>query len=158
MAGGEGLSLHEAAHQLGVHYMTAYRYVRTGRLHATKQGAQWRVQREDLDAMDRREAATPTRGRIADYPRRLQERLLAGDEAGAWAVVEAALAAGTDPVGAHVTIIGPALAGIGEQWEAGTVGIGGEHQATAVAYRIISRLGVACRTASKALIRLGKSF
>ena len=33
------VTLHEAAERLGVHYMTAYRYVRTGRLPAERDGA-----------------------------------------------------------------------------------------------------------------------
>ena len=39
----EPISLQEAASRLGVHYMTAYRYVRTGRLPARRDGAQWFV-------------------------------------------------------------------------------------------------------------------
>ena len=38
------LTLQEAADLLGVHYMTAYRYVRTGRLPGTRVGAHWQVQ------------------------------------------------------------------------------------------------------------------
>jgi excisionase family DNA binding protein len=37
------LTLHEAADLLGVHYMTAYRYVRLGLLHASKAGVSWRA-------------------------------------------------------------------------------------------------------------------
>src|SRR6056297_2092647 len=37
------ISLQDAADELGVHYMTAYRYVRTGRLEAEKAGAVWQV-------------------------------------------------------------------------------------------------------------------
>ena len=40
----ETITLTEAAERLGVHYMTAYRYVRTGRLPATKVGSEWRVE------------------------------------------------------------------------------------------------------------------
>ena len=42
------LGLQEAADRLGVHYMTAYRYVRTGRLPATRIGSQWWVDPGDL--------------------------------------------------------------------------------------------------------------
>jgi excisionase family DNA binding protein len=45
----EPISLQEAASRLGVHYMTAYRYVRTGRLPARRDGAQWLVDPHDLD-------------------------------------------------------------------------------------------------------------
>ena len=44
------LTLHEAAEVLGVHYMTAYRYVRLGLLDAEKVRGTWRVERADLDA------------------------------------------------------------------------------------------------------------
>jgi excisionase family DNA binding protein len=37
------ITLTEAAELLGVHYMTAYKYVRTGRLAATKVGGGWRI-------------------------------------------------------------------------------------------------------------------
>ena len=40
---GELLTLTEVAERLGVHYMTAYRYLRTGRLDGTKHGTEWRV-------------------------------------------------------------------------------------------------------------------
>ena len=37
------MTLQEVADSLGVHYMTAYRYVRQGRLPATRLGAEWRI-------------------------------------------------------------------------------------------------------------------
>ena len=39
------LTLHEAAEELGVHYMSAYRYVRLGLLDAAKRGGVWKVER-----------------------------------------------------------------------------------------------------------------
>src|SRR6478736_4594242 len=44
----DGLNLKEVAAALGVHYMTAYRYVRTGRLDAEKVGTAWVVRPEAL--------------------------------------------------------------------------------------------------------------
>src|SRR3990170_3863777 len=46
----ETLSLRECADRLGVHYMTAYKYVRHGRLAATKVGPEWRGLSGDLEA------------------------------------------------------------------------------------------------------------
>ena len=43
---GELIELREAAERLGVHYMTAYRHVRTGRLPAVQRGGRWYM---DLD-------------------------------------------------------------------------------------------------------------
>jgi len=44
----EGLiGLRDAAEELDVHYMTAYRYVRTGRIAAEKQGGRWWIRKAD---------------------------------------------------------------------------------------------------------------
>jgi len=148
------LGLHEAAAQLGVHYMTVYRYVRTGMLDATQEGGQWRVTPTALASLrtDRRKAGT-RRGRRAagthgatDSRRvtRLTDRMLAGDPTGAWEVVEAALAAGTAPTAAYTDLLTPALRRIGDRWEQGVTSIGEEHRATAVAWRIVGRLGAQC--------------
>ena len=48
------LGLQEVADRLGVHYMTAYRYVRTGRLPATRIGAQWWVDPQRPSSRGRR--------------------------------------------------------------------------------------------------------
>lgn len=134
------LSLKDCAERLGVHYMTAYRYVRLGRLPATKVGAEWRVLPSDLEALLADAAAPATRSAV-DWSARLEDRLMAGDEGGSWAVVEAGLASGLDPIGLHVDILSPALARIGAGWRAGEVSIAEEHRATAVATKIVGRLG-----------------
>ena len=65
----ETLSLHEAAEALGVHYMTAYRYVRLGVLPAHREGRSWRVRRVDLDTLG--EETPPAQMRKpADWDRR----------------------------------------------------------------------------------------
>jgi excisionase family DNA binding protein len=136
------ITLGEAAERLGVHYMTAYRYVRTGRLPATRDGVQWMV-----DPRDVAEMAAPARprrargGARAARPTALAARMVAGDEAGAWSVVEAALASGTDPADVHLDILVPALETIGDSWESGTLSVADEHRATTVAQRLIGRLG-----------------
>ena len=90
----ETITLSQAAERLGVHYMTAYRYVRTGRLPASKDGSEWRVAVADVETMlsgrsrRRRRRWTPSGGpghgrrRRRDYHVRLETRLLVGDEAG----------------------------------------------------------------------------
>jgi len=143
------ISLHEAAEQLGVHYMTAYRYVRTGRLDAVKAGAVWRVRRSDLEVFARRQGAEAVvaasdpgapRRRVA-FGRRLEERLIAGDEAGSWTVIEAAMAAGAEPEEIYLDVIVPALRSIGERWAGDELSIAREHEASAVALRVVGRLG-----------------
>ena len=142
------ITLQEAADRLGVHYMTAYRYVRTGRLPAERSGTQWLVDPKDLGAVDASAAPAgrPPKGqasssRRATLPRRLEARLVAGDEAGAWAVVEAALGSGATPDEVLVDGIGPAMHAIGQQWREGNYNVDDEHLATAVALRLVSRLG-----------------
>jgi excisionase family DNA binding protein len=137
-----GISLREAADRLGVHYMTAYRYVRTGRLPAVREGAEWRVAPADLAAVHVG-AARPgsRRGSRTAARTRLRSRLLAADEAGAWAVVESTLAAGATPAEVHLRVLGPALVDIGTQWAAGDLTVAEEHRASAVATRVIARLG-----------------
>lgn len=137
------LTLQEVADLLGVHYMTAYRYVRTGRLAASKGKGAWRVRLLDLDEMRRGgpALAPPRVHRSTDWAHRLERRILAGDEAGAWAVIEAACTSGRSPEAVHLDVIGPALRRVGERWERGEIDEADEHLATAVATRLIGRLG-----------------
>ena len=107
------LTLQEAADLLGVHYMTAYRYVRTGRLPGRRVGAHWHVRHADLDTV----AATAPAGRNAvtrrvpkkDYVRRLASQLVQGDEAEAWRLLQAALGSAYSPEDLYFDVLGPAM-------------------------------------------------
>lgn len=136
----EFLTLREAAEHLGVHYMTVYRYVRLGQLRASKIGATWQVSVDDLAAFEDppEEDAAP-----ADTPwsERLRGRMLAADQAGAWRVIEAALASGFEPAEVYTGMVAPAMRDIGELWAADQITVGEEHMASAVANRLIGRLG-----------------
>lgn len=138
------LTLHQAADRLGVHYMTAYRYVRLGQLSAHKEGGTWRVAIGDLDLFQGRNSSVSSDSLLrkgAPWPERLENRLLEGDQSGAWKVVEGALTAGTDPLGVYCDVIVPALTSIGNRWASGEIGVAEEHQATAMVVRLIGRLG-----------------
>ena len=135
------ISLHEAAERLGVHYMTAYRYVRTGRLPAEKVGAEWRVDATDLAPFLAPESTEPRRRRRTDYGTRLVGPLILGDEAGAWTVVEQAMASGVEPERIYLEVLTPSLEQIGDLWESGEVSVAEEHQASAIVLRLIGRLG-----------------
>jgi len=139
----ELLGLRAAAEQLGVHYMTAYRYVRIGTLPARKVDGTWQVRLGDLRALTSREPARPGRGGIrwAPYRRRLRERLVAGDEAAAWSIVERALVAGSPARDIHLELLVPVLGDIGDAWASGELDVADEHRASSVASRIIGRLG-----------------
>ena len=140
------LSLHEAADLLGVHYMTVYRRVRLGILPARKVDGTWLIDPADLE----RTTATPDRGRrrrgasrpeAAIWQGRLQARMLRGDDAGSWQVIEAAMASGFEPDEIYVSVLAPSLHAIGESWRSGRVSIDQEHLASSVATKLIGRLG-----------------
>ena len=153
------LTLHEAAAVLGVHYMTAYRYVRLGLLPASKVGGTWQVAQADLDAYRSDVVPVPTGGgrRRAPWAARLESRLVAGDATGAWGVVEAALAAGAELDEVYLDMITPAMQSIGARWAAGELDVSIEHRATGIAFRLIGRLGprFARRGRSRGLVLLG---
>jgi excisionase family DNA binding protein len=141
------LSLHEAADRLGVHYMTAYRYVRTGRLLATQVGTQWWVDPQDLagaragaGVAGHPRAQTRRSTRVA-AARQLEGRLVAGDEPGAWAIVEGRLGSGTNPDDVLLDELGLAMRSVGDGWEAGDYSVDDEHRASGVATRVVARLG-----------------
>lgn len=140
------LSLHEAADLLGVHYMTIYRRVRLGILPARKVGGTWTIDRADLE----RSTTTPERGRrgrggshprVSNWQERLQARMLGGDVAGSWQVIEAAMASGFEPGELYVILLAPSLHAIGASWRSGHVSIDQEHLASSVAMTLIGRLG-----------------
>ncbi len=134
----ETLTLTDASERLGVHYMTAYKYVRTGRLAAVKDGGQWRVTVEDLQAFEAGETTAP-RGDIV--PPMVAERLVAGDENGSFQLLESAMASGADAEEIYLDLIGPAMTLVGERWHAGELSIADEHLASSTALRVVSRLG-----------------
>jgi excisionase family DNA binding protein len=91
------MNLKQAAAALGVHYMTAYRYVRTGRLRARRVGTEWALSPEDVRAFSTEAELSGSHleeaPRGVDWRGRLRRALVAGDEAAAWRVLERALAA-----------------------------------------------------------------
>ena len=145
------LTLQEVADELGVHYMTAYRYVRLGVMDAAKSGGVWQVQRSALDRFREQaaEASTVTgpsgkggaRNRKAPWAARLESRLVAGDAPGSWSVIEAAMAAGAELDEIYLDVLTPAMVRIGERWAAGELDISVEHRATGIAMRIVGRIG-----------------
>jgi excisionase family DNA binding protein len=161
------LTLQEAADELGVHYMTAYRYVRLGVMEASKSGGVWQVQRSALTQFrENAEAAAATTGpsgkggarnRKAPWSSRLESRLIAGDAPGSWSVVEAAMAAGAELDEIYIDVLTPAMVSIGERWAAGELDISIEHRATGIAMRVVGRIGprFSRRGRSRGIVALG---
>jgi excisionase family DNA binding protein len=161
------LTLQEAADELGVHYMTAYRYVRLGVMEASKAGGVWQVPRSAVERFreDAKVAAATVgpsgkggpRNRRAPWSSRLESRLVAGDAPGSWSVIEAAMAAGAELDEIYLDVLTPAMEAIGERWAAGELDISIEHRATGIAMRIIGRIGprFSRRGRSRGVVALG---
>jgi MerR family transcriptional regulator, light-induced transcriptional regulator len=139
---GEPIGLKAAAEQLGVHYMTAYRYVRTGRLPARTVRGEWQVTPEDLRRFQEAPISVDRRGQSRE--RRIQQMvhcLVAGDELAADSVSDATLASGVDLPELYLEILAPALRRIGEQWANGELSVADEHRASTCAQRLLGRVG-----------------
>ena len=144
MIASEQLTLTQVAERLGVHYMTVYRYVRTGRLMAQREGTQWAVLDSELSRLDverHPRARTPRDGVVVDTVERLSERLLDGDESGAWMIAQESLAGGSAPTHLYDGLFAPAMRMIGERWARGEVSVADEHLASVVMTRLVGRSG-----------------
>lgn len=145
----EEINLKTAAHLLGLHYMTVYRYVRQGRLPARREGTEWRVSKDALASFQSTINEPPTIGEspnpTAQWGQRMESCLLSADETSAWKVIETALAAGRSPTFCYLDMIAASLASIGERWADGELGVADQYLATAVAVRLVSRLGARFR-------------
>ena len=141
------LSLNEVAQRLNVHYMTVYRYVRSGRLAARQQDGEWQVLASDVRAF----AATRTaakrvvrakRGALAaaDWAGRFEACLLAGDEVGAEQLLNDALNSGHDLFSLYLDVVSPALVAIGARWAGGNLHIHEEHRASTIVARLFARV------------------
>lgn len=152
------LTLSQVADRLGVHYMTVYRYVRLGMLRASKQGKEWEVDEADLAAFVAGDEVEPARG-TTRWDRRFFNRMLVADEAGAWRVVEAAVASGMAFDDAYRNLVIPALDEVGRRWQRGDIDVATEHAASHVAERIVARLGprVTSRGVRRGVVVLGST-
>jgi len=137
------MQLREAAVVLGVHYQTAYGWVRQGVLPARKTGRGYEVSDDDVAALaERRASGTAPRPqiRVRDWDAqadRLHAAIVAGDETLARHLI-ARLARGVPLTDLCERVIAPALARIGEDWVAGQVSIATEHRASAICERLIA--------------------
>jgi excisionase family DNA binding protein len=137
------MQLRDAAETLGVHYQTAYGWVRRGTLPARKTPRGYEVSESDVrDLLASRAAgAEPQREvQVRDWAAqaaRLYAALAAGDEARARHDF-ARLAAGVPLFELCDQVIAPALRRAGADWAAGELSIAAEHRATAICERLIA--------------------
>ena len=137
------MDLREAAGALGVHYQTAYGWVRQGVLPARKVGRGYAVSEADVAALAARrrlgtEPARPVRGRDwAAQSQALYAAIASGEETAARHQVER-LAAGVRMIDLCEQVISPALRRVGDEWAAGRVSIAQEHRASAICERLLA--------------------
>ncbi len=151
------LTLDEVAAKIGVHYMTVYRYVRQGRLEASRIHGVWQVSPRALaeflaekemnenrrslrTGSGREERRSSDARRRGNYVVELERMLIAGDGRGASDVLQRAISAGADVDEVYLEILSPVLRSIGDRWSKGEIDIAVEHLATSIATRLVGQL------------------
>ncbi len=139
------LELQAAADALGVHYQTAYRWVRSGRLPASLTGGKYIVSTKDLvEVGDQRKRPTspaaPSAARLQRQSERTLEALMAGDESEVRKIARRLVDEGTTIVDLIEQVIAPPLRSIGEEWHEGRLTIWVEHRASAIVERTLGDL------------------
>ncbi len=139
------VDLASAARELGVHYQTAYRWVRTGRLPAVMIDGRYAVSGNDIAAL-RHSRTTPTRPRTPDQSRiagksvALYAALVEGDEQLVRRIARTLVDEGADIRELVTHALAPALREIGDEWRAGRLTIGTEHRASGIVERVLGEL------------------
>ena len=139
------VDLQTAADRLGVHYQTAYRWVRDGRLPATRVGGRYAIRTEDITALHRVRSAPegPPAPRPARLRRRavaMEEALVEGDEPSARSLAATLVAEGAPLIDVIEVVIVPALVHVGQAWSDGRLPVWQEHRAAAIVERVLGDL------------------
>jgi excisionase family DNA binding protein len=137
------VDLREAADALGVHYQTAYAWVREGTLPARKVGRGYEVSDAGVRALaaQRRHGHEPPKPIwVRDWAAQAQALYAAitgGEETRAHHQLER-LTSGVRIVDLCEQVIAPALRRVGDEWAAGRVSIAQEHRASAICERLLA--------------------
>ena len=137
------LGLQEVAEELGVHYQTAYRWVRSGRLPSALVGGRYEVTPAAVArfaaqrAEPRRPAPRSPRGGFGQLSDRAFRQLVAGDERAARRLVAGLIEGGVSVTTVAQDVLTPALRRIGEEWSAGRLTVAEEHRASAIVERML---------------------
>jgi excisionase family DNA binding protein len=142
------MDLRTAADRLGVHYQTAYRWLRQGTLRAVKTGSSYQVTEDELErvrALRSAPSPPPRKAQVRDWEvqvARFHRLLVAGDELGARQAVDRLRQGGVEPLSLCEDLVAPALRRLGDDWEAGLVSVAEEHRASAICERLVARIAV----------------
>ncbi len=139
------LELQAAADALGVHYQTAYRWVRSGRLPAHLTGGKYLVSSSALAEVSEsrqrpKEPIAPSPNRLHRQSERMHEALLIGDESEVRKISRRLVDEGTTIVDLVEQVISPPLRAIGQAWHDGELTIWVEHRASAIIERALGDL------------------
>jgi excisionase family DNA binding protein len=137
------MQLRQAAETLGVHYQTAYGWVRHGVLPARKVGRGYEVRDSDVHSLAARRdqgREPPQYVQIRDWAARadrLYWEIVLGDETQARRWLDG-MASGVTLLDLCERALAPALRQIGDNWAAGRLTIAEEHRATAICERLLA--------------------
>lgn len=137
------LDLQQAADRLGVHYQTAYKWVRSGRLPATLVAGRYTLDPADVEAFDaRRNQPSPPPARrprsgFDELGDRVHELLVQGAEADVRKLIGTLVEQGIGMTALLDDVISPALRRIGAAWHDGEQPVWIEHRATGIVERLI---------------------
>jgi excisionase family DNA binding protein len=139
------VDLQTAADELGVHYQTAYRWVRNGRLDAELVGRRYLVSPTDIAELDRARRtpaapAPPGQSRLEHATDRMYDALVAGDEPAAVKIIRRLADEGTPAIELIQVVLVPPLQRIGSAWHDGELTVWVEHRASAIVERLLGDL------------------
>lgn len=136
------VDLRAAADEIGVHYQTAYRWVRNGELPATTVDGRYRIERSAIDAFCRdrsapRRPSAPTSKRLDTAATKMYEALVDGHEAAAVTLARGLVSDGSPLATFIQQVLVPAITRLGDGWQAGSVSVWQEHRASAITDRLL---------------------
>ncbi len=139
------IDLQTAADMLGVHYQTAYRWVRSGRLNAEMVRGRYLVSQHDLATLDESRDApqtppAPKAARLDHAAERMYEALVEGDETSATKIGRRLIDEGAPIKDLIQNVLVPPLLRIGQKWHSGKLTIWEEHRASSIVERLIGSL------------------
>ncbi len=145
MSENEQIDLRRAAGELGVHYQTAYGWVRNGKLPAQLVDGRYLVNRSDLTEVTARRTTPrpptpPTAKRMMRAAARAQDALVSGDESAVRDLTRRLVDEGATVIDLIQQVLVPPLIHIGAEWHAGRLTIWVEHRASAIVDRVLGEL------------------
>jgi MerR family transcriptional regulator, light-induced transcriptional regulator len=141
----DALDLQAAADEIGVHYQTAYRWVRNGRLPSALVDGRYLIDRKALEQFvaARRTPSSPTRPstkRLDTAAEKMHAALVVGDEMTARQLARTIIAEGASVADLIQQVLVPPLRRIGQDWHDGELSIWVEHRASAITERILGEV------------------